>query len=244
MKLYQDLAKMYDLLYSYRDYNKEADFLIRNLPKRKSSRLLDVACGTGVHLSALRQRLPSATLEGVDLNQGMLDVAESKSLGAILIQADMRYLDLSRNFDLVYCLSSSIQYNLTTEDLKKTIESMRKHAVEGKVIFDLAYCTERWMEGYTNITANSDDRFDVAELYTSHSGDGFSYWNPLYLIKDRKTGKMDMHVDKHKIKLWGIPEVEEILYSQEIQFKLKRGYSEVEDEDGVPIFILEGLKKS
>ena len=64
---------------------------------------------------------------------------------------------------------------------------MRNHAVGGKVVFDLAYCAERWKEGYTNITANSDERFDVAKLYTSHSSDGFLCWNPLYLIKDKKT---------------------------------------------------------
>ena len=243
MKIYQDLAKMYDLLYSYRNYGKEADFLIENLPSRDNASLLDVACGTGVHLDAVRKRLSEARLEGLDLNQGMLDVAEGKSLGAQLTRADMQNFNLGRNFDIVYCLSSSIQYNLSEEDFKKTIDSMRQHAIEGKVIFDLAYCAERWKEGYTNITANSDERLDVAELYTSHSSDGFSYWNPLYLIKDKKNGKMDMHVDKHKIKLWGISEVEDILSSQEIPFKLKKGYSEIEDESGVPIFILEGLKR-
>ncbi len=41
-----------------------------------------------------------------------------------------------------------------------------------------------------------------------------------------------------------ISEVEDILSSQEIPFKLKMGYSEVEDENGIPIFILEGLKKA
>jgi SAM-dependent methyltransferase len=243
MKLYQDLAKMYDLLYSYRDYSKEADFLIDKVSSPNDAKFLDVACGTGIHLEAIRRRLPSATLEGIDLNQEMLNVADTKNLRARLTQADMRTFNLRRNFDIVYCLSSSIQYNLTKEDLRKTIESMRKHAVEGKVIFDLAYCSERWREGYTNISANSDNRFDVAELYTSHSNEGFSYWNPLYLIKDKKTGKMDMHVDKHKIKLWSVSEVGNILSSQEIPFELKRGYSEVKDENGVPIFILEGLKR-
>lgn len=55
---------------------------------------------------------------------------------------------------------------------------------------------------------------------------------------------MDMHIDKHTIKLWNITEIENILSSQGISFKLKRGYSGIEDENGVPIFILEGLKKS
>ena len=242
MKIYQDLAKIYDLLYSYRDYKKEAKLLVRSLPDTENPRLLDVACGTGVHLDAIRRMFSNSILEGIDLNQGMLDVAKSKSLGAKLTQADMRDFDLERNFDLVYCLSSSIQYNLSREDLEKAVSSMRKHAVDGKVIFDLAYCAERWNEGYTNITANSDDKFDVAELYTSHSSDGFSYWNPLYLVKDRQTRKMDMHVDKHKIKLWSIPEVEDFLSSKDIPYKIKFGYEEQDDLSEIPIFILEGLK--
>lgn len=242
MKLYQNLAKMYDLLYSYRDYSREAEFLVENLPQEGNARLLDVACGTGVHLDAVRKRLPLAYLEGLDLNQGMLDVAEGKNLKAMLTQADMRDFNFGRNFDLVYCLSSSIQYNLFQEDLEKAIDSMRRHAIGGKVVFDLAYCAERWKEGYTNITANSDDRFEVAEMYTSHSSEGFSYWNPLYLVKDKETGQMDMHVDKHKIKLWSLPKVKGILNNRGIPFKLKKGFSNEEEEYGVPIFVLEGLK--
>jgi len=243
MKLYQNLAKMYDLLYSYRDYGKEVDFLIGNLPSGDNASFLDVACGTGVHLKAIRERLPEARLEGLDLNQGMLNVAEGKSLGASLTRADMRNFNLGRNFDIVYCLSSSIQYNLSEGDLGKSIDSMRRHAIGGNVIFDMAYCQERWKEGYTNVTANSDERFEVAEMYTSHSSDGFSYWNPLYLIKDKETGQMDMHVDKHKIKLWSVPEVEAMLTARGISHNVRIGYSGMGKENGVPIFVLEGLKK-
>lgn len=242
MNLYKNLAKFYDLLYSYRDYNCEASFLIKNLPTKKNQTMLDVACGTGVHLEAIRKKLPSAKLTGIDLNVEMLNVARQKSLSARLIQADMREFNLGKSYNLVYCLSSSIQYNLSTEDFEKTISNMRNHAIGGKVIFDLAYCMERWKEGYTNITANSTDRFDVAELYTSHSSKGFSYWNPLYLVKDRQTGKLDMHVDKHKIKLWSISEVSDILSSRAIPFELKRGFSGDNKDTGVPIFVLEGIK--
>lgn len=243
MKLYQNLARMYDLLYAYRNYEKEVDFLVQNLLETTNPRLLDVACGTGMHLDILRKKLPLAILAGIDLNQGMLDVAGGKSIDADLVQADMRDFRMDGNFDIVYCLSSSIQYNLSREDFERTIASMRKHAIDGKVIFDLAYCAERWTEGFTNITANSDDRFEVAELYTSHSKGGFSFWNPLYLIKDKQTGQMDMHVDRHKIKLWKISEVEELLKFNGIPFSLRRGFSETGTLFDVPIFILEGIKK-
>lgn len=241
MKLYKDLAKLYDLLYSYRDYDTEAELLVRNVSTIDRPKLLDVACGTGAHLEAVRRRLPNAELTGIDLNQDMLDVAVEKGLNARLIRADMRNFDLREKFNLVYCLSSSIQYNLSRKDFEKTIFLMRKHAVGGKVIFDLAYCSERWKEGYTNITANSNERYEVAELYTSHSKDDFSYWNSLYLIKDKEMGKIDMHVDKHTIKLWSISEVEDILRCSDVPYIIKKGFSETEEPSAVPIFILEGL---
>ncbi|MBU0930022.1 MAG: class I SAM-dependent methyltransferase [Nanoarchaeota archaeon] len=241
MKLYKSLAKFYDLLYLYHDYDKESALLIRNLFMIDNPRLLDVACGTGTHLEAVSRKLQNAKLTGIDLNQDMLDAAAKKRLNARLIKSDMKDFNLREEFDLVYCLSSSIQYNLTREDFENTLYSMRKHAVNGKVIFDLAYCAELWKEGYTNITANSNEKYEVAELYTSHSKDGFSYWNPLYLIKDKQTGEIDMHVDKHIIKLWGISEVEDILKHNNINYVIRRGFSEAEEPSGVPIFILGGL---
>jgi SAM-dependent methyltransferase len=212
------------------------------LPVREKPKLLDIACGTGRHLEAIRRKLPNAEITGIDLNQDMLDVAAEKGLNVELIKADMRDFDLGKEFDLIYCLSSSIQYNLSINDLERAISSMRKHVTKGRIIFDLAYCLERWKEGYTNITANSNERYDIAELYTSHSRDGFSYWNPLYLIKDKRTGDIDMHVDKHIIKLWGISEIEDILKSNSIPYIIQKGFSQNEDPSGVPIFILEGLK--
>jgi SAM-dependent methyltransferase len=241
MRLYQEIAKLYDLLYSYRDYRQEARFLVDIVRDKDRPRILDIACGTGVHLDAINKMMPGAYLEGIDLNRSMLEVASSKSLGARLTQADMRDFGLGRNFDLVYCLSSSIQYNLTQEDLLMAIDSMRRHAVGGKVVFDLAFCMERWKEGHTNITANSDDRYDVAELYTTHSRDGISIWNPVYLVKDKRTGRMDMHVDEHRIKLWGIAEMESLLASQYLPYSVRKGFSENGDGNEVPVFIIEGF---
>lgn len=239
MKLYINLAKFYDLIYSYRDYDRESELLIRNLSTKDVPRLLDVACGTGSHLEAIRRRLPNAELTGIDLNQDMLDVANEKKLNARLIKADMKDFDLGEDFDLVYCLSSSIQYNLSKEDLERAISSMRRHALRGKVIFDLAYCAERWREGYTNITANSNERYEVAELYTSHSRDGFSHWNPLYLVKDKQTGEIYMHVDMHIIKLWSVPEIEGVIRRNNVPYVIKRGFSQTEEPSATPIFILE-----
>ena len=92
MKLYGNLAKFYDWLYSYRDYGKEADFLVRNLSSIESPRLLDVACGTGAHLEVVRKRLPNAELTGIDLNQEYVKIAEKR----------LKELDDTRKTDLFF----------------------------------------------------------------------------------------------------------------------------------------------
>ena len=239
MKLYRELADVYDLLYSYRDYDKEVDFLVGELPRTESPWILDVACGTGSHLQSLRRKIPKASLSGIDLNEDMLKVASTKGLEARLAQADMRNFRLEVDFDLVYCFSSSIQYNLTKEDLVSTLKCLTEHAPNGEIVFDLAFCMERWKEGFTNITADSDERHEVAEMYTSHSKGGLSYWNPLYLLKNKQTGRLDMHVDKHRIRVWSVAEMEEILKSIGLPYRLERGFDRKGNKDDVPIFVLE-----
>ncbi|MBM3233922.1 class I SAM-dependent methyltransferase [Candidatus Pacearchaeota archaeon] len=236
MKLYQDIAKFYDLLYSYRDYDSEARFLLRELGEKEGARILDVACGTGSHLTAIRRMRHSLILFGVDINKEMLRVARKKNLEARLVWGDMRNFRINEEFDLLFCLSSSIQYNLTEDDLIGTLSNFRRHCPQGKIIFDLAYCKERWKEGYTNITANSNGKYDVVELFTSHSKDAISLWNPLYLIKNNSTGKIDMYVDQHRIRIYGIDEMKKILKRAGLRFRLKYGFEEGE-ENGTPIFI-------
>ncbi len=242
MQLYKNLAKFYDLLYSYKDYSREVNFLIEGFATGDFFKVLDVACGTGKHLEALKEKLPLVEFVGIDLNQEMLNVAQDRLPDVQFYKYDMRSFDLNQNFDIVYCLSSSIQYNINSSEFIDSVNSMRRHAIGGKVIFDLAFCIERWQEGYTNITVNSNSKFDVAELYTTHSSNGLSYWNPLYLIKDKTTGSLDMHVDKHVIKLWSIPEVKQMLSDNDIPFTIKFGFSKANNPSDVPIFVLEGVK--
>ena len=52
---------------------------------------------------------------------------------------------------------------------------------------------------------------------------------------------MDMHVDKHKIKLWSIPEVEKLLSEDNIEYKVKNGFDKTDNPSGVPVFVLKVL---
>lgn len=243
MKLYNRLATFYDLLYAYRDYSGEANFLVSKVQGIASAAILDVACGTGNHLREVRRRLPAARLTGVDLSEDMLDVAKTKCLDARLERADMRSLNLGEQYDLVYCLASSIQYCLTSEEFVTTVKILLSHvAPTGKMVFDLAFSTDGWREGYTNITCGVDDNYEVVEMYTTRSAGKMSLWNPVYFVKDRHCGTVDMHVDAHCIRLWNATEVEELLISENVDYQLEWGFGEERDSASVAVFILERSK--
>ena len=128
-------AAIYDLVYTERgkDYADEARQLNVLVRERRPDAvsLLDVACGTGSHLAALRPLFDR--VEGAELAEAMLDVARRKLPGTVLSSADMRDFDLGRRFDAVTCLYSSIAY-LDESDVAKAIASMARHLNPGGVL--------------------------------------------------------------------------------------------------------------
>jgi SAM-dependent methyltransferase len=99
------------------------------VPEARS--LLDVACGTGWHLERLREWYE---VEGLDYSPGMLRYAGARLPGVALHQADMRSFDLGRTFDVVTCLSSSIAWMRTPDDLSQAIGTMARHLTPGGLL--------------------------------------------------------------------------------------------------------------
>jgi SAM-dependent methyltransferase len=111
--MFDRTAHLYDLLYSFKDYEAESAALVALIRGRNpsASSLLDVACGTGRHLELLRPAFPDVA--GVDLEPGLLEVARARLPEVSLSLADMRTFDLGRAFDAVTCLFSSVGYLMT-----------------------------------------------------------------------------------------------------------------------------------
>lgn len=124
--MFDKAPELYDLFYEWKDYRAEAgkieELVRRRLPGART--LLDVACGTGEHLLHLQQ---SFDVAGLDIDQGLLSIAERKLPDVPLHRADMRDFDLGRQFDVVSCLFSSIGYMQTLRDLQRAIEAMVRH---------------------------------------------------------------------------------------------------------------------
>jgi SAM-dependent methyltransferase len=126
-------ARIYDAVYSWKDYAGEAARVHELVQARKpgAATLLDVACGTGTHLAELRGRY---RCEGLDLEPELLAVARERLPDVPVHEGDMRDFDLGRRFDVVTCLFGSIGYVLTVEGLEAAVAAMARHLEPGGVL--------------------------------------------------------------------------------------------------------------
>ncbi len=149
--MYARSADVYDLLYAgsgVKDYAGEADQLDAIVRARNPAArsLLDVACGTGLHLRFLRGRY---VVEGIDLSPDMIAVARSRLPDVQLRVGDMRTVDLGRTFDAVTCLFSSIGYVTEPAELRETVRRFAAHLNPGGVlVFDGWLRPEAWIDGF------------------------------------------------------------------------------------------------
>src|SRR5215471_18329588 len=121
--MFSQTARYYDTIYlAMKDYGAEAEKLtafVHQYSHSTGNRLLDVACGTGLHLSYLKHRFQ---VEGLDLDEQLLTIARQHHPEVPLHHADMVDFVLGRTFDVVTCLFSAIGYVKTLDNLSRAVQ--------------------------------------------------------------------------------------------------------------------------
>jgi SAM-dependent methyltransferase len=82
---------------------REVDALTQALGLKPAKQILDLACGWGRHLAALRRR-GFTQLVGVDVQGAFLEPLE----GVVLLERDTTELEFSAEFDAVYCAFNAL----------------------------------------------------------------------------------------------------------------------------------------
>jgi ubiquinone/menaquinone biosynthesis C-methylase UbiE len=222
--LYRELAKYYDLLYSFKDYKKEAvriKALVSKYKKSEGKEFLDVACGTGHHLEYLKDEF---SCMGVDISKQILEVAMKNVEGVVFKQADMTELNLGKRFDVITCLFSSIGYVKTYTNLKKTIQSFARHLKKGGVVLIEPWFTKStFIEGSPHIHTYDGRDIKIARLCVSKTKSNVSVQDMHYLVAERDKG-VTHFVDRHILGLFEIDKTLAIMKKAGFQTKfLKRG---------------------
>lgn len=133
---YGELARWYDPLYAAigKDHAEEADALLDLAVELgvEATSLLDVACGTGLHLARFADRVEDVS--GVDNAPAMVEIATERLGPGVVRHGDMRSFELERTFDVVTCLFSAIGHVRDEGDLDAAIARMAAHVTPGGVL--------------------------------------------------------------------------------------------------------------
>ena len=200
--MYKELAKYYDLIYSWKDYRKETDKIKNLIKKHKKSdgnKLLDVACGTGKHLEYLKENFYCT---GIDLNEEMINVAKNNIMDVDFKTADMMNFNLNDKFDIINCLFSSICYVKTYDNLEKTIMNFKNHLkVGGVVIIEPWFTKSAYWVGLPSMTTYDGEDIKIARLNTTAIDKDLSVMEMHYLIVE-KNKDVKYFIDKHELGLF------------------------------------------
>jgi ubiquinone/menaquinone biosynthesis C-methylase UbiE len=160
--------RLYDLVYSFKDYAGEARRLVELIEERRpgARSLLDVACGTGKHLTELGDRFPDA--EGLDLDEGLLAIARERLPGVTLHHGDMTSFELGRRFDAITCLFSAIGYARTEAKLRAAIGAMARHLEPGGVLLvEPWFEPQAWIPGHLHLLTVDEPDVKLARATVS-----------------------------------------------------------------------------
>ncbi|MDG7016725.1 MAG: class I SAM-dependent methyltransferase [Nitrososphaerota archaeon] len=162
---YGELAKYYDVMYSWKDYRRESEVvrqLVRRYKRSRGRALLDVGCGTGKHLEALAGNFDCV---GVDSSRDMLGLARQNVAGVEFVLGDMETFDLGREFDVVLCLFSAVGHVKTYPRLARTLHNFARHLRPGGVaIIEPWFTRATFKDGHVHVLTQGTDDFKVVRV--------------------------------------------------------------------------------
>ncbi len=139
---YEELFENYAVKYDNESFTAgtvgECDFIEEEIKFNKSTRILDIGCGTGRHAIELSQR--GYTVTGIDLSESQLKLARLKAsrqnLEIDFKKQDARNLNFSEEFDLVIMLCEGAFPLMETDEMNFQILQSAAKALKptGKLI--------------------------------------------------------------------------------------------------------------
>jgi SAM-dependent methyltransferase len=203
--MFSKSAQWYDLLYSFKDYRKEADFIfsILNQIHPKAQTLLDVACGTAEHDHYLLQHFK---IDGIDLNEDFVQIAREKNPKGRYTCADMRDFNLAKKYDVILCLFSSIGYVKTIENVQNTLICFKKHLNAGGIILvEPWFDFKGWKPGSVHMLTAETPNMKICRMNVSRQDGNLSILNFQYLVGT--TAGVQHYTERHELGLFSKEEM-------------------------------------
>ncbi len=217
--LYDALSGDYDRFVAWRGrLAYELPFIEQQLSATGARRVLDVACGTGMHAIALAERGYRVT--GTDLSVGMIDRARLnvREAGLEIPFVAAGFGDLAEkvggDFDALLCLGNSLPHVLSLEALQKTVEDFAAVLRPGGLLFIQSRNFDavmgggkRWMEPQAH---QEGDREWLFVRFYDYSPDGTLTFNVLTLRREVK-GNWTQRAEATRLRPWLHADLESVV---------------------------------
>ncbi|GAA2611408.1 class I SAM-dependent methyltransferase [Streptomyces tubercidicus] len=234
-----DVGDIYDAIYGGRgkDYRGESAAVTRHIRSRhpEAVSVLDVGCGTGGHLKYFAEDF--TVVEGIDLTEGMLDVARRNLPEIPVRRGDMRSFELGRHFDAVVCLFAAIGNLVGQDELDTTLATFARHLVPGGVlVIEPWWFPENFTPGHVGGSVTTVDARTVARVsHTVRDSETASRMDIHYLVAEPGKG-IQRFADTHVLSLFGHEQFEKAFEQAGFSFEYVEG-----DYHGNGLFV--GVKR-
>jgi len=203
--MFSKSARWYDLLYQFKDYQKEAEKILALLrkihPKAKS--ILDVACGTAEHDRYLSNHYE---VDGIDLNGDFIAIAKEKNPNGKYFCEDMINFDLNCRYDCILCLFSSIGYVKTIQNVEKTLRTFKKHLnLNGFILVEPWFGFDGWNPGTVYMLTAESKEGKICRMNVSEQEGSLSVLNFHYLVGT--TEGIQHYTERHELGLFSSEEI-------------------------------------
>ncbi|KAL0486007.1 class I SAM-dependent methyltransferase [Acrasis kona] len=219
-------AQIYDLLYSHKDYEAEANHVFKVLEQRgigSTSSLLEAGCGTCSHLRHFAKKFEYVS--GFDLYDEMIQFAETKfdvSENRRLFKADMIDLDVNevlskytrdgKPFDAIVSLFGCVGYILGEQRLTSAFRNFYNLVREGGIVVIETYMSpDDFQPDAASMETHDGEDFKIARISKSN----FKYTNPqgedennqvqlhfnFMVATNLEPGDVDHFMDVHEMQL-------------------------------------------
>lgn len=167
----------------------------KRIPDRAIN-MLHLGCGAGGHDFHFKRHF---LVTGVDISDGMLDLAKEKNPEATYVKGDMRTIDLVKKFDVV-AIPDSIMYMTTLQDLQKAIKNAACHLRTGGILLVVAHMKEGFKENNFAYSGEKDN-INVTVFENNYIVDDSTY-EAVFVCLIRNHGELRVYHEVHTLGLF------------------------------------------
>lgn len=207
-KSYKDLSNYYDLFFQQKDYQKEVDFILDIIDKHSvdTESILDIGCGTGTHLSLIKNRFTN--IFGVDINDEILNLAKKKVPEGHFINSGMIDFSIQLKFDVITCLYVVFNYNKNIDSGIETLKNMYTH-LKAKGICLVSLYNEKTLEKKISMHMGKNETTQAVKLNQYKYDPEQKTVKSDHLILIKENGVLDFDIElEDKFRVFDFKEIE------------------------------------